>query len=138
MQLAQAARSYLRLRRCPATLLVLSDLFEPTSSQLVQALRLLSAAGVHVCLLQLHTREEVNPSESGRFHWKEIETQDTLTTTILDADLAAYRREVVHYLQGVRRVCHRAGALWARVSVDDSFDEVLSVLSRTSRIGRTQ
>ncbi len=138
LELAQAARSYLRFRRGSATLLVLSDFFEPTSSGLVQGLQVLSAAGVGVCLLQLHTSDEVNPRGAGRFQLEEIESRSALTTTIREADLAAYRREVALYLKGVRRVCHRAGALWARVSVDDSFDDVLSVLTRTSRIGRTQ
>lgn len=137
LRLADSARAYLAARRGDATLLILSDIFEFESSQFVEAFRLFAAAGVQVCLLQLHTQAEVAPSAPGRFALQDVEGGASLSLTLRDDDLQAYRREVAAYMQSVRRVCHRAGALWARVPVDTSLDEVVRVLSATSRLGRT-
>lgn len=138
LQLAAAARQYLNVVQSGPTLLILSDVFEIESARFVEAFRLLSAAKVNAALIQLHTQAEANPIETGRWKLADVEGGGEQTVTLRDEDLAAYQAEFARYMQGMRRVCHRAGAIWARVPVDAGFDQVVRVLAGTSRLGRAR
>jgi uncharacterized protein (DUF58 family) len=94
-------------------MVICSDLLSPDS--LDEALRPLAPPRWQTVVVHLVDQGELRPELQGPLELEDSETGQRLALTLDDETLAAYRRSVAEWREGLGRICARRGATYAPV-----------------------
>lgn len=121
-ELAQAVDNLLRTRPAPGVVFVISDLLSEDWQEAVS--RLATGKG-DVCVLQVFSREEVQPSLQGDLRLVDSETGAEREITMGRRAMREYEQARDEFLGSVRAACNRYGFSWLFATTDQSLDDVL-------------
>ena len=115
----------------PGVLAVLSDFLDEGPWQ--QALQRARAAGHDLVLVQVLTRDELDPALEGDWLLEDSETGRTVDLGAEPEALAAYRSALAALCASVHRVARAAGGVYVRAPTDEALEPpVRRILSRQS------
>ena len=115
-------------------LVICSDLLAPEG--LEEGLRLLAPPRWQVLMLHILDRRELQPELVGPIELEDAETGQRLPLTLDAATVAAYRRNVTVWREGIAATCVRRGATYAQVLTDWPLERSVVPYLRARRILR--
>jgi uncharacterized protein (DUF58 family) len=115
--LSRAIDDVVQRSRRPGIMVVASDFFDP--GPVDGALARAAAAGNQLVLLQVLSREEVDPPQEGDLALEDAETGDIVEITVDSRAVAAYAARVDRLFAGLRGVARRHQGAYVRVIAGD-------------------
>jgi hypothetical protein len=115
-------------------LVICSDLLAPEG--LEEALRNLPPPRWQVLVLHVLDRRELHPELSGPLELVDAETGQRLPLTLDAATIAAYRRNVTAWQEGIADACARRGATYAQILTDWPLERMVVPYLRARRVLR--
>lgn len=103
--------------------IVISDFLDPNGVE--PLLRYLAYKKQEILFIQILAREEVKLEDSGMLELEEIETGQKLTVTITAREAKQYEQRVNEFLEKMKKISRRYGAMLCQVYSDETFDRVL-------------
>ena len=123
-----AVRSFLASHPPAGVVIVLSDLLDPAWEGALQRLR---HAGHEPLVLQVLSKEELEPEVDRDLELQDLETGEVVPVAMDRRAVAGYRAAVEAFLERVAATCTRAGIGWALARTDVPLEElVLHALRR--------
>lgn len=105
--LAAACRAFAMRQRSSGVVILISDLLDKNGPE--QALRFLLARKMDIQVIQVFSREELDPSLVGDLALVDVEDGDAAEVTISAPLLKRYKMNLDRYLAGVRDFCGKRG-----------------------------
>jgi hypothetical protein len=121
--LGGVARSYPRLTAGRGVLFILSDFLDPRDYQ--RQLRILSRTRFDINLIQVLTREELEPTITGELMLVDSETGERREVTINRRLLASYKASLRRFTSGLASFCRANGIGYALARCDQPVEEIL-------------
>lgn len=121
--LARAIDQLVLRSRRPGMLVVLSDFFD--SGPVIDALTRARAAGHDVTLLQVVTRDEIDPGFEGDFTLVDAETGETVDVTMDANAIEAYVLRFAGLVEELRAWARRHGGGYVRATTDEALEGVI-------------
>ncbi len=100
---SKALREFSFHKRAPSRVLFISDLWSDESPQ--QYLNILAGAETETSVIQVLSREELNPSYRGRCRFVDSETGETVEVDVSREEHTRFIREIESRLDAAERVC---------------------------------
>jgi len=116
--------------RTRSLVVLISDLMD---SDCKASLAVLSARGFEPCVIQVLSRGEADPRQTGRLRLKDSETGETRQIWVEGAELQEYKLILNQFIEGWKTFCSKHGIDFATAFTDMPFDEF--VLGRLRRGG---
>ena len=85
----------------------------------------LSARGFEPCVIQLISRDEAAPAETGRLHLTDCETGESHSLWIDGAELQEYEHVLNEFVEGWKTFCAAQGIAFVTALSDVPFDELM-------------
>jgi len=112
-----------RAKRPGRSLLVLiSDLMD---SDCRRSLAMLAARGFEPCVIQLLSREEADPAQTGRLRLKDAESGRTRRLWVEGAELQEYKSALNDFVESWRQFCTGHGIAFVTACSDVPIDELV-------------
>lgn len=121
-RLSSAAQWLLGTAPAPGITFVVSDLLSPDWEP---ALARLGAGKGDCCVLQVLTPEEFEPTAHGDLRLIDSETEQPVEVTMGASVLRRYHQARDHFLEAVRKTCHRYGFSRLLVLTDQTVEDVI-------------
>ena len=118
--LPRAVEQVLELAPRPGLLVVLSDFLDPGA--VTRALTRASAAGHQVALLQVLSREELEPSLDGDFSLVDDESNAELDLSVDAAAVNSYLARLTGLIEELRAWSRKHGASYVRITSDEALE----------------
>ncbi|MGD9494908.1 MAG: DUF58 domain-containing protein [Armatimonadota bacterium] len=128
--LANAARWLLQTRPAPGLTFLISDLLTPEWETVLSRL---AAGRGEVCVLQVLSREEMQPRLQGDLRLVDSETGAERELTMGARVLRQYQHARDEFLAAVRAACSRYGFPWLLLTSDQGLEDV--ILRSLRRLG---
>ena len=132
--LGRALGAYAGMHDRGGLLVICSDLLAPEG--LEEGLRLLAPPRWQLLVLHILDRRELRPELVGPLELEDAETGQRLPLTLDAATVAAYRRNVAAWQEGIAATCARRGATYAQVLTDWPLERSVVPYLRARRILR--
>ena len=113
---------------------LLSDLMDKSGYE--AALRYLVAARVDAVVVQVLSREEIDPGVAGDLRLVDCEDGDTAEVTVSAPLLARYRRTLESFTAGAQEFCNRRGMNYLLTANDRPVEEMLTTWFRKRGVVR--
>lgn len=128
--LARVVRGF--VHRAPRTGLavIVSDLFDQEGFQ--RGVDLLRHRRFEPHLMQVHSREEANPTMLGDIELEEVETGQRRKITITERKLKQYRQLFVEFLDSIDKYCRTYSLACTRTTTDVPFDDLILRMMRVA------
>jgi len=137
--LAVSLAEYARCHPRGGLLALISDLLEPaagTDQQLAAALRFFSPPRWQVLVLHLLTQAEVNPTFTGDYNLRDVETGQVLPVHLDESALARYRLRVKSWRYQLQADAARRAAIYAPVLAEWPLEKAVIPWLRRRGAGR--
>jgi len=121
--LRTALRAYQKANPRAGILFVVSDFLDRTDFR--HELKLLAHKGYDANLIQVLSREEMDPEVGGDLLLVDAETGEGREVTINDRLLASYRATLSEYTTSLENFCRRHGIGYSLIPAADSFEDLL-------------
>jgi uncharacterized protein (DUF58 family) len=131
---ARALRAFATASPQGGLVALITDLL--TSEGLEAGLRLLPPPRWQVLVLHVLDRRELHPELSGPLELVDAETGQRLPLTLDAATIAAYRRNVTAWQEGIADACARRGATYAQILTDWPLERMVVPYLRARRVLR--
>jgi len=103
---------------------LISDLLEADGCR--RTIPMLVAKGFEPCIIQLLSREELEPRVTGRLHLTDAETGRTRSLWVEEPELREYRAVLSEFIEGWRNFCARHRTTFITAPADVPFDELVA------------
>lgn len=132
-QLSAAAKTLVNRASRPGLAIVLSDLFDQEGFR--SGIDMLRHQRYEPHVIQLHTREEADPSLLGDVELQEVETGSLRKITITESKLKQYRKLFADFIENIDSYCRNHSMACSRTTTDVPFDELILRMMRSAAIG---
>lgn len=123
LDLAPALAEHLRMLRRPGKAILISDFLMPDSSY-QQGLNLLRAFNLDIAVIQVLTRQEVDPPFlKGSLRLVDSETNVEIGFQWNAATQQDYQTRLAHHNSGIRSFCHQSGIHYSLYLTDRELDD---------------
>ncbi|MFN3193206.1 MAG: DUF58 domain-containing protein [Aureliella sp.] len=127
-----AAKALVHRAQRTGLVLVISDLFDQEGFR--SGVDMLRHRKFEPHVVQLHSREEANPTWLGDIELDEIETGERKKITITERKLKQYRELFTEFLDGVDTYCRHYSMGCTRTVTELPFDELILRMMRASAL----
>ncbi|MBP9837089.1 MAG: DUF58 domain-containing protein [Proteobacteria bacterium] len=132
LDLSQATTKAISKTRYSGKCFIISD-FLMEQDELFRSLDILRAKNFELTLLQVLTKEEINPSYQGTRRFIDSETKETVELTFTQQTKQDYTKLLNHHLDSIKFYCNKSGISHLLVSSEEDISNVL--LSRFAKVG---
>jgi uncharacterized protein (DUF58 family) len=123
LELAQSLAEHLRRLRRPGKAILISDFLMPTAS-VQQGLNLLRAFNLDIAVIQVLTRQEVDPPfVRGGLNLVDSETHAEMRFQWDGGARRAYQDRLAHHNSQIRSFCHQSGIHYSIYITDRELDD---------------
>ena len=132
--LSGVLRTYQKVSLRPGILFVISDFFD--TSDFRAEMKLLAHRGFDLNLIQVLTREEMEPEIGGDLLLVDSETGEQRELTANERAMAAYRRALASFTTELEAFSRQNGIGYTQLTVDEAFEDLLLKNLIESRMAR--
>lgn len=127
----QSFKSYCAQARRRGLAVIVSDLLDPHGFE--RGLDVLRHFRHDIFVIQVASREEIDPSLAGELQLVDAETGGSRHVTITPSLAAAYRAEFARYCEAIEAYCTRYELGYVRTSTEVPFEELVMKVFRQGR-----
>jgi uncharacterized protein (DUF58 family) len=120
ISLAQGVKDFCLRNSGKGILVLITDLLDKSGYE--QALRILLAQSMDVYVIQVLSKEELDPDVKGDIKLVDCEDQDVAEITVSRPLLEKYKRTVAAFIDGARDFCTRRGMSFLTTSTETPVD----------------
>jgi len=128
--LARVVRGFVHRAQRTGLVVIISDLYDQEGFQ--RGVDLLRHRRFEPHLIQLHSREEANPTALGDVELEEVETGLRRKLTITERKLKQYRELFTEFLKSIDAYCKSYSLACTRTTTDVPFDELILRMMRVA------
>ncbi len=128
--LARVVRGFVHRAQRTGLVVIISDLYDQAGFQ--RGVDLLRHRRFEPHMIQLHSREEANPTTLGDIELEEVETGQRRKITITERKLKQYRELFVEFLTSIDAYCKSYSLACTRTTTDVPFDELILRMMRVA------
>ena len=119
-RIESSLKNFYEALRVRSFVVLISDLMDTDCRA---GLAILSARGCEPCVMQVLSRDEVDPREIGRLRLRDSETGEQRQLWVEASELQKYKLIVNQFIEGWKAFCSKHGIQFATAFTDVPFDE---------------
>ncbi len=131
---AVTKRTAMQAKRSGIAVVISDFLFEGGATGYENGLKTLAARGFETTVIQILSREELEPSLTGDFKLVDVEDKSVREVSISSSLLRAYKKNLDDYTANLRKFCLRYGMNYVLAPGDAPAEEIVGRMLRASGV----